>query len=98
MAESPLRVWGLWQASQGRAVCLPQVIHEAGVFLHLVGCRQGSMQMQAKFRTGAGAGQVQALPLPSLERGRTGARSPAWIRSQAETVKGLALKTSQALQ
>lgn len=54
--------------------------------------------MQAKFRTGAGAGQVQALPLPSLERGRTGACSPAWIRSQAETVKGLALKTSQALQ
>lgn len=67
-AESPLMVWGLWQASQVRAVYLPQVIHEAGVFLHPLGCGQGSMPMQAKFRTGAGIGQVQALPLPSLER------------------------------
>lgn len=98
MAESPLEVWGLWQAPQGRAVCLPQVIHEAGIFLHLVGCGQASMQMQAKFRTGAGTGQVQALPLPSLERGWAGAHSLAWIISQAETVKALALKRSQALQ
>lgn len=48
--------------------------------------------MQTRFRTGAGTGQVQALPLPSLERGGAGAHSLAWIRSQAETVKGLALK------
>lgn len=48
--------------------------------------------MQTKFRTGAGTGQVQALPLPSLKRGGAGACSLTWIRSQAETVKGLALR------
>jgi len=73
------------------------MIHEAGIFPHLMSCGQASMQIKAKLRTGAGTGEVQALPLLSLGRGQAGPLSLAWIRSQAETVKGLALKRSQAL-